>query len=337
MDRFLAMKEHGETILFSELLAELPSDDVLRVLFPPQKKTWKQLATRRGLEVLKLHLNGLHQPEIADRLGLTPGQAAYAFVEIKNCLYKRIPPYIDVDIPPLRKILGLEPQKRAGYSEETAEEKQDLGVAKGPKGFLCQTWDQQIFVDEHGMIRVKELENQLQSDYEPLMDMFYSAGYKLVVDYVAFDLALSFVGQSIANFEAELRRRAAKSAAERKKRSEKQKKWADHVDDMSNIVIGIESIDLFETGFHIWLLLNTQYPYQQQRAYVQERHKDIVCFINHELQSAWRRVWQKVAALIPFSELVSVTVTRQNTVQYTYELKEGIQEILKRDTNEDGC
>lgn len=41
MDRFLEMKERGETILFSELLAEIPSDDVLRVLFPPQKRAWK--------------------------------------------------------------------------------------------------------------------------------------------------------------------------------------------------------------------------------------------------------------------------------------------------------
>ena len=53
MDRFLALIERGETILFSELLAEIPSDDVLRVLFPPQKRTWKQLATKRGMEVLK--------------------------------------------------------------------------------------------------------------------------------------------------------------------------------------------------------------------------------------------------------------------------------------------
>ena len=71
MDRFLAMKERGETILFSELLAEIPSDDVLRVLFPAQKRTWKQLATKRGMEVLKLHLDGFRQPEIAKKLDLT--------------------------------------------------------------------------------------------------------------------------------------------------------------------------------------------------------------------------------------------------------------------------
>lgn len=107
MDRFLAMKERGETILFSELLAEIPSDDVLRVLFPAQKRTWKQLATKRGMEVLKLHLDGFRQPEIAKKLDLTSNQVAYASAMIKNSLYKSIPPYIDVDIPSLRKILGL--------------------------------------------------------------------------------------------------------------------------------------------------------------------------------------------------------------------------------------
>ena len=94
MDRFLAMKERGETILFSELLAEIPSDDVLRVLFPPQKRTWKQLATKRGMKVLKLHLNGFRQPEIAKKLDLTLNQVAYASAMIKNSLYKSIPPYI---------------------------------------------------------------------------------------------------------------------------------------------------------------------------------------------------------------------------------------------------
>ena len=440
MDRFLAMKERGETILFSELLAEIPSDDVLRVLFPPQKRTWKQLATKRGMEVLKLHLNGFRQPEIAKKLDLTSNQVAYASAMIKNSLYKSIPPYIDVDIPSLRKILGLEPKKRVGYTklsellqgmpsddellalfiergnivrpggkppptskdlqllemrrqgqsydnigEETGmdtkevqrqisltlkrilrdlridldvpalhepieihskeqtpvckkaeEKKQDLTVAKAPEGFLCQRWDKQIFVDESGIIKVRELEFQLSSDYEPLMDMFYSAGYKFVVDNAAFDLALSFEGQNIVDFEAELRRRAVKSAAARERRNEGRKKWADHVEDMSNMVIGIESIDLFETGFHIWLLLNTQHTYQQQRDYVRERHEAIMLFVNHELQNARRRVWQKAARLMPFANLVSVTITRQNTVQYTYELKNRIQEILKMDTDEDG-
>ena len=116
MDRILAMKERGETMLFSELLAEIPSDDVLRVLFPPQKRTSKQLVTKRGMEVLKLHLNGFRQPEIAERLGLTLSQVTYASAMIKNSLYKRIPPYVDVDNPSLRKILGLEPKKRDGTS-----------------------------------------------------------------------------------------------------------------------------------------------------------------------------------------------------------------------------
>ena len=143
------------------------------------------------------------------------------------------------------------------------------------------------------------------------------------------------MGRNIDDFKAELRRRAVKSAAAREKRSEGRKKWAGHVEDMSNMVIGIESIDLFETGFHIWLLLNTQHTYQQQRDYVRERHEDIMLFVDHELQNARRRVWQKATRLMPFANLVSVTVTRQNAVQYTYELKNGIQEILKMDTDED--
>ena len=114
-NNFLEQKRKGEKILFSELLAAPPSDDVLIELFPNTLTPNRPLVTQRGLEVLKLRLEGLRQSEIAERLGLKRGQVTYASTTTKNCLHGNIPPYIDVDIPSLRRILGMQQKERTGY------------------------------------------------------------------------------------------------------------------------------------------------------------------------------------------------------------------------------
>lgn len=60
-NNFLEQKRKGEKILFSELLAAPPSDDVLIELFPNTLTPNRPLVTQRGLEVLKLRLEGLRQ------------------------------------------------------------------------------------------------------------------------------------------------------------------------------------------------------------------------------------------------------------------------------------
>ena len=62
-------------ILFSELLADIPSDEVLAELFPDPYRPQKALATHSGLEVLKLSLEGLNTAQTAERLHMTLSQA----------------------------------------------------------------------------------------------------------------------------------------------------------------------------------------------------------------------------------------------------------------------
>lgn len=115
MNKFLLMKERGDTISFSDILKDIPEDSVLRELLPNPNGADKKFITQRGMKVLKLRLDGFRQPEIAERLNMTPGQVAYVSAEIKNCLDMGIPSYIDIDIPALRKILRLEIKESSGY------------------------------------------------------------------------------------------------------------------------------------------------------------------------------------------------------------------------------
>lgn len=107
MNKFLEMKERGETIRFSELLKDIPPDGVLRELFALPDSWYRPLVSHRGMEVLKLRLEGLTQSQIAEKMNLTPGQVSGTSASIKNSLYGKVPPYIEVDIPALRKILHL--------------------------------------------------------------------------------------------------------------------------------------------------------------------------------------------------------------------------------------
>lgn len=114
MNKFLEIKERGETILFSELLKDIPPDHILIDLFPNKRNPVRLLVSHAELEVLSLRLKGFTQAEIAEQLGITPGQVAYRSKEVTNALYMKLPPYICVDIPALRRILRV-PRELTGY------------------------------------------------------------------------------------------------------------------------------------------------------------------------------------------------------------------------------
>lgn len=194
---------------------------------------------------------------------------------------------------------------------------------------LCHKDWQQIVVDKEGNIAVVEPAPQYGWDFTCLKEMFYSCGYRLVRDYAAFDLAASFAGKSVVEFESELRRRAALRAVRRAEIKESKKQWAKHVEHMSDIVIKIDAVDMFETGFNVWLLLNSRYTFREQREYVQRRHKDILKYIHEELCQTKKRAQKKAAELWAFVDLVSVTLTRENVVEYKFEIKEKIRSILE--------
>ena len=62
---------------------------------------------------------------------------------------------------------------------------------------------------------------------------------------------------------------------------------------------------------------------------IYQKPSSIVRFIQEELRRSRKSAEKKAVELLPFSKLTEVTLTRRNIVQYTFEIKEGIQEVLK--------
>ena len=113
-------------ILFSELLANIPSDEVLTELLPDPYRPQRALTMHSGLEVLKLRLEGLNTAQTAERLHMTVGQADHRIRKTVRQLTRYIPENIVIDIPALRKILGIQPFHFTGRYTKLSELLRDM-------------------------------------------------------------------------------------------------------------------------------------------------------------------------------------------------------------------
>ena len=113
-------------ILFSELLANIPSDEVLTELLPDPYRPQRALTTHSGLEVLKLRLEGLDTAQTAERLHMTLSQADHRLRKTVRQLTRYIPENIVIDIPALRKILEIQPFHFTGRYTKLSELLRDM-------------------------------------------------------------------------------------------------------------------------------------------------------------------------------------------------------------------
>ena len=116
MDQLLEKAAHGEAIHFSDLLRNIPSDDILSKLFFNPKHPVNNGISKFGLEVLNLRLEGFKLSEIADKLQASISQVAYWSRRTRNCLLTGVPNYIDIDSPALRRLLHIS-QTMTGYTK----------------------------------------------------------------------------------------------------------------------------------------------------------------------------------------------------------------------------
>lgn len=115
-----------KTVLFSEILANIPSDEALADLFPDPYNPPKAFVTRLGLEVLKLRLEGLDSAQTAEKLHITRGQVSHWSLKTVRMLKMKRPNHIEIDIPALRKLLDIQPFGFTGKYTKLSELLRDM-------------------------------------------------------------------------------------------------------------------------------------------------------------------------------------------------------------------
>jgi len=121
-NKFLEQKERGDTILFTDLLEEIPGDDIMLELFPDQDRPGRPLLTQRDLEILNLHFDKVAYRDIAEKMGLTVGQVSRNLQKVKHVLDNSMPSYVCVNMP------LLNPRHYAKNLRVLSERQQDVWV-----------------------------------------------------------------------------------------------------------------------------------------------------------------------------------------------------------------
>lgn len=136
---FLTRKTNGEKILFSELLIDPPSDEVLVELLPCGRGSRPRLS-QSELRILKLRLDGLTNAEVAEKLSLAREQVVRQFKNSrKKLLTCPIPDYIELDHPAIRRNRDMDILISSGYTKVSEllrdmpsdQELREFAVARG--------------------------------------------------------------------------------------------------------------------------------------------------------------------------------------------------------------
>ena len=87
-----------------------------------------------------------------------------------------------------------------------------------------------------------------------------------------------------------------------------------------------KKIDIFGTGFRIYVLLNSSDSYESQVEFVRNNTKDILRFAIREAKES--EIWERKIKDIRFYRVSDIRVSRMNELQIVFELKEGIIDTL---------
>ena len=114
---FLRRKANGEKILFSELLENPPSDDVLIDLFS-YSRGGKPYISQYELEVLKMRLEGLTNQEVGEILNISSTAVNTRFSNTSKKLTSRfILDHIEIDVPGIRRLCDMPISITSGYTK----------------------------------------------------------------------------------------------------------------------------------------------------------------------------------------------------------------------------
>lgn len=193
------------------------------------------------------------------------------------------------------------------------------------KRMLCSDChDKMAWLAEDGTIKVEHLDG-VPSKYfsEELQQMFLSHNYRVMPDTNALvRLVFSFAGQPISSLEAEIGRREKRRDATNAREERKKALFAKLPAPLQPLIVGIDSIEFYPTGFSVYVNLNTSYPLQQQRLLLRRGKHDIARWLKDALADQRSADAHKAVGLLPLSRITSWALGRENYAVYRYELNE---------------
>lgn len=201
---------------------------------------------------------------------------------------------------------------------------------KPPGKLFCADYKCSIYIGTDNIIRVGAPTTYYKNEGD-LKEFVLNCGYKSFHFWPMIDLMKTFDGQHIDRFREELLRRSEQAKKVRVVRKTKRQLWDECQKKFSGMMLGIIDIDVFEAGFVVWFGVPTSKSFKEQSAFVRSNRKDILDYIQEEIQIVPR--WKRAAALLPFCHPTEITVTRTNSVAVSYDIKEGIQRVLESEEN----
>lgn len=187
---------------------------------------------------------------------------------------------------------------------------------------LCQRITTCIYQEADGTITSEQVSGgHWEINFDKLKEMYLSYGFKGYNDRAAYQTLEKFVGKNIKDFQNYLDKRSKIGGRMREKRQVNTQRWQTQVKRMTNLVLNVGDVDEYDYGVNIWILLNTQYSFGEQKQYINERVDDVVCFIKEELQSRHKKKDLEILELLRYMSLVEVTLTRHNQAVFRFEVK----------------
>ena len=173
--------------------------------------------------------------------------------------------------------------------------------------------------------------------FEPLAKLAEKHGYRSFSEQSALRYLAHNAGKTLADLEQEMEARSVQLAKMREDRKKDSQNWKKLQAAFDGYILGIDDIDIYETGMSICVLLNSTKTFEEQRAFVRQYRKDIFAYVKEEMPRTKRvskSLRQKGIDLLPFCKTSEAILTRRNLLIYKLDLKDEVCAVLKEEDND---
>ena len=187
-------------------------------------------------------------------------------------------------------------------------------------------YDDEYYIDKAGSICKRRIEYRqgvygLSTWFEGLcVSLGYSKPEKaFCTNFFNKTCFEKLVGKNINDLIRYVKANGAKIGRYREKREQSRKECKEYSD--LYIAVDTKDIDFYNSGFSVFVLLNTKYSYQQQLSSLKRDKEALIKYTSLKLSEQERGKAKKASNLLPFCYVSDIVLTRRNEVRVTYQIK----------------